>query len=198
MKEKDALQELSNIDNELESVRKLIEDVSSKHISVYLANSLFSEADRAYNDLICDKLDEIGIHDYYAPQRNAAINDKSKSADSIAIFDGDTEKLRNADVLIAVLDSQDLGVASEVGWVAGWNELADRYDGTKLILGLYTDSRDAYKTMSSNKNDAIVKAGVGESQYSYINLYTIGACKKWGDVFSSVDDLIAAVKKVFM
>lgn len=160
-----------------------------KKIKVYLANSLFSAADRNFNDLIYNSLVNAGF-DVYAPQKNLAINDKKKSAGSIPIYEGDTAKLIWADATIAILDSQDLGVATEIGFLAGYNEFHKQH---KLIVGIYTDCRDASKTMSNAKNNDMRKS-LAESQYSYINLYTIGACKKYGIVVDNIDKAIKYLK----
>lgn len=160
---------------------------------IYLANGLFNESDLMYNEKIYNELIALG-YDVYAPQKNASINDKTASATSIPIYEGDTAKLKEADILVAVLDGIviDPGVASEVGWVAGWNE-SDNEE--KLILGLYTDTRDFSKTHSENKDANSISNGVGESQYSYVNLYTVGCCKKYGKVFNSLSSLIEYLKK---
>ena len=173
---------------------------------VYLANGLFSAGDRMFNDLICEKLEEAGI-EYYAPQKNLAINDKRASATSLPIYEGDTEKLKWCNVLIAVLDgvSVDAGVASEVGWAAGWNEnhssaeaeaarYGDDLPEKKIILGLYTDNRDLSHTDAIKKYEDAIEAGVGESQWPYVNLYTVGCCKKWGKVFWTLDEVLEYLK----
>ena len=46
------------------------------------------KADYLYNELLADQMIMLG-YEVYAPQRNTAINDKTKSADSIAIYNGD-------------------------------------------------------------------------------------------------------------
>lgn len=175
---------------------------------IYLANDLFSEATLAYNDMLYNKLVEMGF-EVYAPQKNTSINDKSKAADSIAIYKGDTEKLKWCDILLAVIDGPviDPGVAAEIGWVAGYNN-ADRYNkimasmygedddpGKKLILGLYTDTRDGSKTAIPAKND-MLSSGIGESQYCYANLYVIGAIKEHGKLFGSSKELLDYLKEM--
>lgn len=167
---------------------------------VYLANDLFSEATLAYNEMLYDKLVNLGF-EVYAPQKNTSINDKTKAANSIAIYNGDTEKLKWCDILLAVIDGPviDPGVAAEIGWVAGYNELesyedvmAEMYGENqpekKIILALYTDTRDGYKTFLQAKNKMLA-SGPAESQYPYANLYVVGAIKKYGKVFGSSDEL---------
>jgi len=163
----------------------------NKEIKIYLANGLFGVADRMFNDVIYDALIKEGFN-VYAPQKNLSINDKRKSASSKPIYEGDTDKLKWCNVAICVLDGQDLGVATEVGWLAGYNEY---HDDKKLIIGIYTDCRDASKTMSEEKN-IDMQNSLAESQYSYINLYTIGAIKKYGIVVDNINDAITYIKKV--
>jgi nucleoside 2-deoxyribosyltransferase len=154
-------------------------------MKIYLANGLFSEADFMYNELLYKEFTDLG-HEVYAPQKNKAINDKSKSADSIAIFNGDTEKLEWADAIVAVLDgiAVDPGVAAEVGYMAAKK---------KLILGLLTDSRESSKTINAAKTEALKNPL--ENQFTYSNLYVVGAVKKYGKVFTTRKELIKFLKK---
>lgn len=158
---------------------------------IYLANGLFGVADRMFNDVIYSKLVKAG-YEVYAPQKNLSINNKKASAGSIPIYEGDTAKLRWCDVLVAVLDGQDLGVATEIGYLASYNEY---HKDKKVLIGIYTDCRDASKTMSEAKNKDM-KKGIAESQYSYINLYTIGAIKKYGVVVDTLEKAISYLKKI--
>lgn len=158
---------------------------------IYLANGLFTEADRAFNLVIYNKLVEAGF-EVYAPQLNSKINDKvNTSATSVEIFDADTNELHNSDIIFAVLDDEDIGVAAEIGYVAAFNALNEN---KKVMVGLYTDIRDLSRTYNEDKTKESVSRGIGESQYSYRNLYVVGAIKKYGEVFSTVDECINYIK----
>jgi len=125
-------------------------------------------------------------YEVYAPQRNITINDKTKSADSVAIFDGDTGQLESSDILVAVLDgiAVDAGVAAEIGYMAA--------KGTR-ILGLLTDVRESSKTVNPAKIEML--SGIAENQFSYVNLYVVGAVKKKGQIFTSRKDLLDYLKE---
>lgn len=164
-----------------------------RKLRIYLANGLFNEADRLFNEVIYKKLLKLNC-EVYAPQFNLEINDKKASAGSKPIYEGDTAKVKWADVLLAVIDDQDIGTGTEVGWVAGYNSTKPK-NKQKIILGLYTDIREPSKTWSKAKNDDM-KNDIGECQYSYINLYLIGAIKKYGKLFDNLDDLINYLKKL--
>ena len=91
----------------------------NKKIQVYLAGSMFCEADRMYNALLAQKIRErVGEHiDLYVPQENLSINDKTKCANSHDIFWGDYNRLQNTDIFIARIDGDipPSGTSSEVG-----------------------------------------------------------------------------------
>ena len=92
----------------------------------------------------------------------------------------DTQELLSSDLLIAVLDgiTVDAGVASEIG-VA--------YQAGIPVLGLYTDSRqEGY----DNKEKIEALSELAESQFSYVNLYTVGLIKLNGHLTNSEEDLI--------
>lgn len=151
---------------------------------IYFAAPLFSEAELLYNEHVVKQIRAIYPDiDIFLPQEQGDINDKEAYADSKMIAKLDTEALLDSDILIALLDglSIDAGVASEIG-VA--------YQAGIPIIALYTDSRQQGAT-NQQKLDALQE--LAESQFSYINLYTIGLVKLNGLVVDSVDKLIAAL-----
>lgn len=150
--------------------------------TIYLAAPLFSEAEINYNNFIADKIrstfgDKVSL---YNPCENSEINDKSQYADSGEIFQADKVHLDDADILIASLDGLviDPGVAAEIGYY---------YTKERPILGLYTDSRQGHND-NQLKIDALEE--VGESQFSYVNLFVVGQLKERGPIIQSTDELI--------
>ena len=91
----------------------------NKKIQVYLAGSMFCEADRLYNTLLAQKIRERvgGKIDLYVPQENLSINDKTKCANSHDIFWGDYNRLQHTDIFIARIDGDipPSGTSAEVG-----------------------------------------------------------------------------------
>lgn len=149
-------------------------------LKIYLANGLFSEADRMYNEVIYDQLTKQG-YEVYAPQKNMAINDKTKSADSIAIYEGDRNRLEWCDVLLVVLDGLVIGpgAAAEIGYMAAKN---------KKVLGLWTDTRESSKTVIPAKVDLL--SVFAENQFAYINLFVVGAIKQNGYLVGSREEMM--------
>ena len=105
-------------------------------IQVYLAGSMFCEADRMYNALLAQKIRErVGEHiDLYVPQENLSINDKTKCANSHDIFWGDYNRLQNCDIFIARIDGDipPSGTSAEIGIMSQRRQ--DWEDGFKRDL----------------------------------------------------------------
>ena len=157
---------------------------------IYFASPLFTEMEKMWNEVTVSKIEDyFGIHDkkldIYLPQRNMEINDKNSYADSIMIADGDNAQLLESGLMIAVLDGQtiDPGVASEIG-VAYANKIP--------IIGVYTDSRTQG---FSNIEKINALSTIGENQFHYANLYTIGLIKKNGVLVGSTNELIRQIEK---
>lgn len=161
----------------------------SNKFKIYFGASLFSEMELEYNKNLVEKIRQ---HPYlkdkvevYLPQENEAINDKSSFADSKMIALGDTNELLESHLLIALLDGQvmDVGLASEIG-VA--------FAKGKYILGLFSDSRQGTYG-NQQKIDALDQ--VAESQFPYVNLYTVGLVKSNGQIVKSSTELLEALVK---
>lgn len=153
-------------------------------MKAYLANDLFNEATQNYNKFLAKHIRESvpGI-ELYVPQENPALNDKNGYADSVTIFDGDNFYLDNADMLIAVIDTVDEGVAAEIGRFVAFNDIRkEQGQEIKPIYVLCTDVRQMgafnNKKIEALKNDPI------ENQFFYKNLYEVGGIKKYGKIFS--------------
>jgi nucleoside 2-deoxyribosyltransferase len=157
-------------------------------MKVYLANGLFSEADRMYNNYVATLLrNEIDDLDLFVPQEAGEINDKQSYADSLMIASWDTTKLLESDVLIAILDGVEIdsGVSAEIGIFSTTG---------KPIIGLYTDVRQ-FGRDNDKKIQALINDGT-ENQFMYRNLFTIGKVKENGVIVSNTTDLIKELKKV--
>lgn len=151
----------------------------------YFASPLFSSMELKYNaSLVSEIRQAYPDLEVYLPQEQGDINDKSSYADSMMIAKADTDALLASDVLIAVIDgiTIDAGVASEIG-VA--------YQAGIPIIGLYTDSR---QEGSDNKDKIEALGQLGESQFSYVNLYTVGLIKLQGILVNSESLLIDSIK----
>lgn len=151
---------------------------------IYFASPLFSEMELLFNEQLAAAIRKAYPNvELYVPQEQAAINDKSAYADSKMIAQYDTNALLESNLLIAILDGQiiDPGVASEIG-VA--------YHAGIPILALYSDSR---QKGSDNPQKIAALSTIAESQFSYINLYTVGLVKLNGEIVSTSAQLVEAI-----
>lgn len=154
-------------------------------MKVYFAAPLFSRAEQDYNEKCATMIRAVSdAIDLYVPQEAEDINDKSKYADSLMIARGDADKVKESDLVIAVLDglSVDAGVAAEVGMA---------YALDIPMIGLYTDVR----TQGADVPEKLEALHVlGESQFSYVNLFVVGLIKEKGKLVGSEAELIEAIQ----
>lgn len=165
-------------------------------IKIYLAGSIFYDKDVMYNQMLAekirDKAKELDIPiDLYSPVENKTINDKTKFADSRMIYEADYERLAKTDLLVCCIDGDTppIGTTCEIGI---FSEMSKKAVTGKKVIALFTDSRDGFKTVIDEKIDAM-KNGIAESQFSYTNLFLVGAIKSCGKLVNNVDDFIKAI-----
>lgn len=153
---------------------------------IYFASPLFSNAELRYNTYVVEMIRKAYPDlKVFLPQEQMGINDKSNYADSKMIAKLDTDAVLESSLLIAVLDGLviDPGVASEIG-VA--------YASGIPVLGLLTDPRQQGYD-NQQKIDAI--AEIAESQFSYLNLYTVGLIKLNGEIVNNESNLVENIEK---
>lgn len=154
---------------------------------LYFASPLFTEMEVAFNAQLAARIrHHFPEMDVFLPQEQMAINDKNAYADAKMIAQYDTQAVLESDVVLAILDGQiiDPGVASEIG-VA--------YQAGIPVIGLYTDVRQQGGT-HPQKIAALQE--ICESQFSYVNLYTVGLIKLNGEIVNSSDQVCAAIERV--
>lgn len=151
-------------------------------MKVYLANGLFSMADRMFNEHLAKRIREAFPDiDLYVPQEAAEINDKNNHADSVTIFQYDKKHLMESDALIAVIDGEaiDAGVAMEIGMFS----MLER-----PIIALYTDIRQ--QGVNNDKKIQALKDDPTENPFFYKNLMVIGGIKTYGWVVNDIDGVL--------
>ncbi|WP_323611335.1 nucleoside 2-deoxyribosyltransferase [Erysipelothrix enhydrae] len=154
---------------------------------IYFASPLFTHMEFRYNAVVVSQIRSAYPNlEVYLPQEQMEINDKNSYANSMMIAKADTDALLKSDLVIAVLDGQtiDAGVASEVG-VA--------YQANIPMIGLYTDSR---QQGANNVEKINALRDVAESQFSYVNLYTVGLIKLKGTVVTDEQTLIELIGEI--
>jgi len=150
-------------------------------VRIYLAGALFSEAERAWLDVLASRLRFEGF-DPFVPHEKFDDPEKLTELTPAEVYRVDTDGLRAADVLLAWLDgpSIDDGTACEIGMFA---ELVHRDPGRyRGLVGLVTDLR-----LQRRRGHA---AGDG------MNLFVAGAIQASGKICWSVDEAIEALREL--
>jgi nucleoside 2-deoxyribosyltransferase len=117
-------------------------------VLIYVAGPLFSEAEKAFNLRMAERLEQANF-EVFLPQRDGVERDKlpyaRMSADERrrAKFELDKEKIFECDIFLFVLDGRvpDEGPCVELGLAHAHKELLG---AKKLLVGLHTDSRAAF------------------------------------------------------
>jgi len=170
-----------------------------KKVRIYLASQIFAECWRDYNEKLATRIEtEFPEVELYVPQRNKSINDKTKCASAEDIAKGDfTDNLDRDDIMVAVVDGDTpgIGTVTEIGYFSRMcqEEITRTGSTKKRIISLYTDSRECSHTV----NDGKIKAlnDFAESQFSYLNLLTVGALKRYGTMCRTIDEVIIELRK---
>lgn len=164
-------------------------------MKIYLGCDLFIEGQRLQAKKVQDALEnEFGDKiDLYNPADNLEINDKSAGfASGADILLADYDRLKNSNLLIALMDTTDLGLAGEMGIA---------FERGIPIFQLYTDIR-----LTGNDRDdklAEIKKDVFQNDFMYINKLITGLSYVDRDgnsfdkprIYKSSDDLIEALKE---
>lgn len=134
-------------------------------MKIYLGCDLFTEGQRWQALEIQKALEnEFSDIEIYNPAQNLEINDKDAGFTSnYDILLADYERLKNADILIGLMDTQDLGLAAEMGIA---------FEKGLQIFQLYTDIRLG----GNDKEDKFppMKKDIFQNDFLYINKLVTG------------------------
>lgn len=166
-------------------------------MKIYLGCDLFVEGQRKQALEIQRKLERLSpLVEVYNPADNLDINNKEAGFTSGAnILLSDYERLSRSDILIALMDTQDLGLAAEMGIA---------FEKGIPVLQLYTDIRlggtDKTEKFYEMKKDPF------QNDFLYINKLVTGISyvTKFGDkygkplIFRNQEELIKAVDERYL
>lgn len=167
-------------------------------MKIYLGCDLFTEGQRWQAlEIQKDLENEFSDIEIYNPAQNLEINDKDAGFTSnYDILLADYERLKNADILVGLMDTQDLGLAAEMGIA---------FEKGLQIFQLYTDIRLG----GNDKEDKFppMKKDIFQNDFLYINKLVTGLSyvDKNGNKFKKpriykkkeelIEDLITYIKE---
>ncbi|MEX2375154.1 MAG: nucleoside 2-deoxyribosyltransferase [Dehalococcoidia bacterium] len=139
---------------------------------VYLAGPLFTPYQRAFLEDLAHRLRILGI-EVFVPHEQLLEGPLTPSM----VFNSDAAGLRNADVVLAVLDGDgvDDGTACEIGIFA---ELLRTSGRQGSIIGLMTDIRTLRNTQDA----------------PHMNLFVRGCIERHGALHTDIDETITALQ----
>src|SRR5699024_4671090 len=102
-------------------------------MKVYLAHPISTTGEFVDSKRVANNIRDIG-YEVYVASENDSINDKSNEPTPLDIYDGDIDEIMDADIFVVNLTGglQD-GTISEIGFVAGWNEVRFEIEADKAF-----------------------------------------------------------------
>jgi nucleoside 2-deoxyribosyltransferase len=124
---------------------------------VYVAGPLFSQAEREYLEKLVDRLSQAAhlspIEHFFLPHRDGG--ELGKGPTRTQIFSLDTNTLRQAEIVVALLDGQDVDSGTCI-------ELGIAYSLGKKIFGIITDFRSYFTNDHEPQRPNLMVWGVCE------------------------------------
>lgn len=147
-------------------------------IKAYLAAKIFDRGSQLYNEKVGKgiRLSYPGI-DLYMAQNNANINNKDNFAPSEAIYEGDISRLKQCDLLVAIISGDTPGIGTTVECALFSQLMEQEPERKRRMICIYDDTRDM--TLTEQKYE-YEKTHIGENSTPYLNLLLVGTIKKYG------------------
>src|SRR5699024_1181555 len=100
---------------------------------VYLAHSISTAGEYIDSKRVANEIRALGF-EVYAAAENDSINDKSNEPTPIDIYNGNVSEIMSSDIFVVnVSGGQQDGTISEIGVVAGSNEVREEIDADKAF-----------------------------------------------------------------
>lgn len=153
---------------------------------IYLAHSISTRGEFKDSKRVADEIRALG-YDVYAAAENASINDKTNEPTPIDIYNGDVSEILDADIFVVNLSGghQD-GTISEIGVVAGINEIIEHPDDSKpLPIIAYTSNA---RLLQPQFYEDIPSASA--------NHLVLGMIERWGEFCGDETAMITELKRL--
>src|SRR5690625_222944 len=168
-------------------------------MKVYLAHPISTTGEFVDSKRVANNIRDIG-YEVYVASENDSINDKSNEPTPLDIYDGDIDEIMDADIFVVNLTGglQD-GTISEIGFVAGYNEMNAFDDDFKDFMagefGDVTEGIDAIPIIAYTSNARLLKPQYSDGIPSAsANHLVKGMIDRWGEF---VGDEEAMYRKLY-
>src|SRR5690625_364217 len=159
---------------------------------VYLAHPISTTGEFVDSKRVANNIRDIG-YEVYVASENDSINDKSNEPTPLDIYEGDIDEIMDADIFVVNLSGglQD-GTISEIGFVAGWNEMLEVSD--KYIEGL---AHNTIPIIAYTSNARLLQPQFSDGIPSAsANHLVKGMIDRWGEFVGSEDDMLAELGRI--
>lgn len=154
-------------------------------MKIYLAHPISTRGEFEDSKRVANEIRSLG-YDVYAAAENDSINDKTNEPTPLDIYRGDVSEILSADIFVVNLSGglQD-GTISEVGVVAGVNEMAELYyDSTIRIIAYTSNARLAHPQFHKGIPSASV------------NHLVLGMVERWGKFVGGEAEMLAKLTEL--
>lgn len=152
-------------------------------MKVYLAHSISTKGEFEDSKRVANEIRKLG-YDVYAAAENDSINDKSNEPTPVDIYNGDVSEILDCDVFVVNLNGglQD-GTVSEIGVVAGVNEIVNRSETIPIIA--YTSNA---RLLQPQHYHSISSASA--------NHLVLGMIDRWGEFLGSEENMLQKLENM--
>lgn len=169
---------------------------------IYIAGSLFKEADINQRILEENKIKALDPNVAIYNPITADINDKSKLPTANDIVWGDFKEIENANAILCALDDDDLGQACEIGMAFGLNYMREKLEKLVLENNVSINTIQTLlneipkKTIYAHLSD--IRVPTADQYHKHyipygLNQFVVGAIEVYGYILNSSDQ---AIKKM--
>src|SRR5699024_4436669 len=159
---------------------------------IYLAHSISTRGEFEDSKRVANEIRAIG-YDVYVASENNSINDKSNDPEPSDIYEGDVSEIMSADIFVVNINGnlQD-GTISEIGFVAGVNEIVGNVNETYDILGAEIIPIIAY-TSNARLLQPQFYEGIPSASANHL---VLGMIECWGGFCGDEEAMLSRLKKI--
>ena len=159
---------------------------------IYLAHPISTTGEFNDSKRVANELRALG-YEVYVASENDSINDKSNEPTPLDIYEGDIDEIINADIFVVNLSGglQD-GTISEIGFIAGWNEMMEVSD--MYIEGLAHNTIPIYAyTTNARLLQPQFSDGIPSASANHL---VKGMIDRWGEWLGDEQTMLKRMKEL--
>lgn len=169
---------------------------------IYLAHPISTRGEFEDSKRVANEIRRLGF-DVYAAAENDSINDKSNDPIPIDIYNGDVSEIMSSDIFVVNLTGglQD-GTISEIGVVAGSNEVREEIDADKAFdirVGNMPNVLDSetIPIIAYTSNARLLQTQFYEGIPSAsANHLVLGMISRWGEFCGDEEAMLSRLKRL--